>query len=128
MAQDQNAWSSSRVRSRRRLAAGSSAHPFVLVAWRVTERTRVCPAAENACPGGVARAARSSTCASLRRWLTDRTSTGRTGRRSRVRASMRDLRCRAALRWLISAGLTGHRATHGPRRAGSSAAHCAMSR
>src|SRR5262249_32448339 len=59
------------VRSRRRPAAGSSARTFVLVAWRVTERTRVCPAAENACPGGVARAARSSASASVRRWLTD---------------------------------------------------------
>ena len=128
MAQDQNAWSSSRVRSRRWLVAGSSAHTFVLVAWRVTERVRVCPAAENACPGGVSRAASSSASAVFRRWLTAWTSAGRTGRRSRVRASIRDLRCRAALRWLISAALTGHRATQAPQRAVSSAAHCAMSR
>ena len=39
---------------------------------------------------------------SRRRWFTVRTSTGRIGSRSRVRLSMRALRCRWSLRRLIS--------------------------
>ena len=49
----------------------------------------------------------------LRCSSTVRTRTGRTGSRWRVRASMRDLRCRAALRWLISSSPMGQGATHG---------------
>jgi len=53
---------------------------------------------------------------------------GSTGSRSRARVSMRDLRCRRAFLWEASLALTGHRAAHGPQRAGSSSAHSARSR
>ena len=62
-----------------------------------------------------------------RRRSTVATSTGRTGRRSRARASMRALRWRLNLRCSMSRP-TGHGATHGAQRAGSSSAHCERSR
>ena len=49
-------------------------------------------------------------------------------RRSRVRASIRALRCRMNLRWLISSPLTGQGTDQLAHRTGSSAAHCARSR
>ena len=54
-----------------------------------------------------------------RRSAVTRISTGRTGRRSRVRWSMRALRClRSFARW-ISASLIGHGTAHRVQRAGS---------
>ena len=47
----------------------------------------------------------------LRRSSTLRTRIGSTGSRWRVRASIRDLRCRACLRWLISSSPIGQGAT-----------------
>ena len=63
-----------------------------------------------------------------RRSLAVRTSTGRTGSRSRVRWSIRALRCLRSLAFWTSASLIGQGATHTAQRAGSSTAHCAMSR
>ena len=53
---------------------------------------------------------------------------GSTGSRSRVRVSMRDLRCARAFLCEASLALTGQRTAHGPQRAGSSSAHSARSR
>ena len=73
---------------------------------------RVCPPAVKDWPGLVPRAAARSAAASLRRWSAVRIRTGSTGRRSRVRASIRDLRCRSVL---APADLLGaDRAGHGP--------------
>ena len=63
-------------------------------------------------PGLVPRAACSSAWASACWRAAERTSTGRTGSRSRVRASIRDLRCRWTLPWMVSARPTGHGAAH----------------
>ena len=127
VAQAQNARSSSMPRSRRRPVAGSSTQ-ILSVGRVVIERVKVCPRKVNAWPGRVWQAAASSAAAVARRWSTVRTSTGSTGSRSRVRASMRAFRRLAALRWLISSSLTGQGATHRPQRAGSSIAHWARSR
>ena len=75
------------------------------------------PAAVKVSPGRAWRAAASDASAALRRSAMVRTRTGRTGSRSRVRASMRALRCRWNLRWLISSPLTGQGTAHG-RQAG----------
>jgi hypothetical protein len=126
-AQDQNARSSSIARSRGLPPAGSWTQ-ILLVGFLVTVRVRVCPAAVKRSPGWVWRAACRSASVVLRRSSTACTRTGRTGSRSRVRASIRDLRCLAALRWLISSSPMGQGATHGPQRVGSSSAHWARSR
>ncbi|WP_207386276.1 hypothetical protein [Protofrankia symbiont of Coriaria ruscifolia] len=86
------------------------------------------PAAVNDITGGACRAAASRAAASVRRWSTLRARTGRTGSRSRVRASMRDLRRRLSFFWSISSLLMGQGATHRAQRAGSSTAQCARSR
>ena len=56
------------------------------------------------------------------------TSTGRTGSRSRVRWSIRDLRDRISFCRARSSARIGHGAAHGAHRDGSSIAHWAMSR
>ena len=63
------------------------------------------------CPIAVLRAASSTSAASWRRRSAVRRSAGSTGSRSRVRASMRDLRCRLSFRRLISSLPTGQGAT-----------------
>ena len=60
-----------------------------------------------ASPGLVSRAACSSARASACCRAAERTRTGRTGSRSRVRASIRDLRCRWTLPWMVSAAADG---------------------
>jgi hypothetical protein len=114
-------------RRARRQWPGSSTQ-ILSVGRLVIDRIKVCPRKVNAWPGRVWRAAASSAAAVLRRWSTVRTSTGSTGSRSRVRASMRAFPRLAALRWLTSSSPTGQGATHRPQRAGSSIAHWARSR
>ena len=70
-------------------------------------RTRVRPVAVKVCPIAVLRAAPSTSAASWRRWSALFRSTGSTPSRSRVRASMRDLRCRLSFRRLISSFRSG---------------------
>jgi hypothetical protein len=94
----------------------------------VSARARTCPAAVMISPGLAARAACSSAAASACCRAAQRTRTGRTGSRSRVRASIRDLRCRWALPWTVSAGPTRQGATQNAHRLGSSTAHWARSR
>ena len=127
IAQVQKAWSSSQVRSRRLPVSGPRPRSGC-PALRAAGRVKACPPAVNVPPGGVRRAAAST--AAVRAWCpaAERTRTGSTGSRSRVRASIRDLRRRSSLRVLISALLTGLGAAHGPHRAGSSIAQQARSR
>lgn len=80
-------------------------------------RVSCCPSAAKLCPGWAARAAASSCAVASRRRSTVATSTGRTGRRSRVRASMRALRWRLTLRCSTSRPI-GQGATHCTQRAG----------
>ena len=83
----------------------------------------------NSWPGAVAPAACSRAAAACVAASTVASRAGRTGMRSRVRWSIRDLRRERVLpRWAMSASRTGHGAAHGPHRAGSSAAHWARSR
>ena len=126
IAQVQKAWSSSQVRSWR-LPSASWAQ-IRMPGLRAAGRVKACPPAVNVPPGGVRQAAVST--AAVRAWCpaAERTRTGSTGSRSRVRASIRDLRRRSSLRVLISALLTGLGAAHGPHRAGSSVAQQARSR
>ena len=127
VAQAQNARSSPAVRLRRVPLAGSSAQTLTAPGL-VTERTRSVPAAVKALPGLVAWAACSSAWASACCWAVERTRAGRTGSRSRVRVSIRDLRCRWTLPWMVSARPTGQGTAHCAHRAGSSTAHWARSR
>jgi len=53
-------------------------------------------------------------------WAAAATSTGKTGRRCRVRSSIRALRRRTAVRRVSSSGRMGQGTTQGPQRAGSS--------
>src|SRR5271165_6890402 len=87
IAQVQNAFSSSKVRSRRFPVTGSAPHILpTAVPRRVTTRASVCPPAVKGSPCPAGRAASSSSRASCSRWVTVWTRTGRTGRRSRVPA------------------------------------------
>ncbi len=113
-AKAQNARCSSRVRLRRRPPFGSSAQTVAPGLRVVTDRRRVCPAAVNSCPGLVAAAAARRSAVTVRPVATAATRAGRTGRRSRVRASMRDLRRAASLRWGISPDLIGQGTAQGP--------------
>ncbi|MGH8920968.1 MAG: hypothetical protein ACRD0H_21990 [Actinomycetes bacterium] len=128
-AQAQNARCSSKVRSRRLPPAGSPAHILALVPVLViTARRSVCPAAVNTPPGAVPCAATRIPAAVLRAALTAATRTGKTGSRSLVRWSIRDLRCERSFLRDISSSRIGQGTAHGPQRAGSPAAHWAMSR
>ncbi len=127
-AQVQNPRCSSKLRSRRAPVSGCSAQTRPVVWVFSTARRRVVPAAVNTSPGRVCSAAASSSAVRARSAATQATRVGSTGNRSRVRVSMRDLRCRRAFLWEASLALTGHRTAHGPQRAGSSSAHSARSR
>ncbi len=87
--------------------------PDPMPGLRAAVRVKDCPPAVNVPPGGVRLAA--AACSAVWAWCSaaERTSTGRTGRRSRVRASMRDLRRRSSLRVLTS--VLADRAGRGPR-------------
>ena len=130
-AQVQNAVSSSLVRSRRAPVTGSSAQvlPFARPAALVSGVLRkVAPPAVNRSPGAAAAAAASRAAASFRSWSTAVMRAGRTGMRSRVRWSIRDLRRLAVFAGLMSSLRTGEGAAHCAQRAGSSAAHWEISR
>ena len=94
----------------------------------ITGRRRVCPAAVNSSPGRWRSAAAAARRCGPVRPSTQATRAGRTGSRSRVRWSIRDLRRERSFLWATSLALTGQGTAHGPHRAGSSAAHWAMSR
>ncbi len=85
-AQAQNAWSSSRVRSRRLPVTGSSAQVRG-DGWARRARRSCWPPAVNVSPGAVARAAASRAAASLRLRSAAAARAGRAGSLSRVRAS-----------------------------------------
>ena len=127
-AQAQKPRCSSRVRSRRVLVAGSSAQIRALALGDSTARRSSCPPAENSSPDRAARQAASRAAEASRSAAADLSSTGRTGSRSRVRWSIRALRRDTSLACGISSARTGHGAAHCAHRAGSSAAHWAMSR
>ena len=91
-AQVQNPRCSSKLRSRRRPVSGSSAHRRPVVSVFITDRRKVTPAEVNGSPGRACSAAASSSAVRVRSAATQETSAGSTGSRSRVRASMRDLR------------------------------------
>ena len=97
------------------------------VARVVTARRRVRPSAVNTSRGGGLRGGRRSRLA-VRPLSTAATRAGRTGSRSRVRWSMRDLRRSASLRWGISPALTGQGRPTVPTGPGRPVAHWAMSR
>ncbi len=119
---------SSKPASWRRPPAGSSTQTRPPAAVFITERRSVDPPAVNN-PPGAARWAASSTAAVRARWAcTQAVRTGSTGSRSRVRWSIRALRCDRSFLWETSVALTGQRTAHGAHRAGSSSAHSAMSR
>lgn len=128
IAQVQKPRCSSKVRSRRRPLSGSSAQTRPVVGVFITDRRRVVPAAVNSSPGGAWWAAASSPAVRLPSASTQDTSAGSTGSRSRVRASIRDMRWDRSFLWETSLALTGQRTAQGPHRAGSSSAHSAMSR
>jgi len=86
-----------------------------------------CPPAVNRAPAGVLRAMVIRFLASVRCLLTARSSAGSSGSCALVRWSIRDLTRDRDFFVAHSAALTGHGATHGAHRAGSSAAHRAMS-
>jgi hypothetical protein len=86
-----------------------------------------CPAAVNTSPAGVPRAAVMRSSASVRCCPTARRSAGSSGSCVRVRWSIRDFTRDLNFFCVHSAALTGHGATRGAHRAGSSAAHRAMS-
>ncbi|MBS4727448.1 hypothetical protein MSM1_03435 [Mycobacterium sp. SM1] len=94
----------------------------------ITDRRNVTPAAVNTSPGRACSAAASSSTPRVHSAATQDISAGSTGSRSRVRASMRDLRWGRSFVCEASLALTGQRTAHGPHRAGSSSAHSAMSR
>ena len=81
----------------------------------------------NTFQGGVLRAAVMRSSASLRCCPTARRSAGSSGSCVLVRWSIRDFTRDLNFFCVHSAALTGHGATHGAHRAGSSAAHRAMS-
>ncbi len=87
----QKAWSSSLFKKRRSPLTGSSAQTLFVAPCGRRTRTRVWPEQVNTSRGWAPRAAASNAALSLRHWSTVRTRTGRTGSRSRVRASMRAL-------------------------------------
>ena len=119
---------SSKVRSRRLPPWGSSAQIRAVVVVFITARRRLTPAAVNTAPGAVALAACNTAAVLVRSLSTQALRAGRTGSRSLVRWSMRDLRCVRSFLCETSLALTGQRTAHGPQRAGSSSAHSAMSR
>ena len=125
----QKEWSSSLTSSRRSPVAGSSAQTLpVPERGSRTEQTRSAPAALKLSPGRAERAASRRAAVVARRSATVRTRTGRTGRRSRVRASMRALRWRVAFLRLTSSAPTGQGATQWAQRPGSSTAQWARSK
>ena len=128
IAQHQNPRCSSKVRSRRLPVAGSSAQIRPVVWVFITGRRSVCPPAVNSAPAAVPAAACSRRAAAVRWSSAQAARAGRTGSRSRVRWSIRDLRWDRSFLWEASLALTGQRTACGPQRAGSSSAHSAMSR
>ncbi len=127
-AQVQNARCSSQARSRLGPPAGSCAHGWVACLALTAHRCSAWPPVVNSWPGAAARHALSRSAAASRSLVTWADSIGRTGIRSRVRWSIRALRCR---RWRSAptcSARTGGRAAHGPQRPGSSIAHSLMSR
>jgi hypothetical protein len=131
-AQVQNAVLSSRARSRRVPVTGSPAQvrPLACPAVLMSAVLRkVAPAAVNRSPGAAAVAAASRAAASFRPWSTTEMRAERTGMRSRVRWSIRDLRRLTVFDAALMSSLrTGEGAAHCAQRAGSSAAHWVMSR
>jgi hypothetical protein len=112
----QNAASSSRVRSRRRPVPGSSAQTLLAGVF-VKRRRRVTVPLVNRLPGSAAAAEASSPAAASRLRAAAAARAGRTGSRSRVRWSVRDLRRASCLAVLMSSRRTGQGAAHGPQRA-----------
>ena len=119
-AQAQNACSSSRVRSRGLPVAGSCAQ-VLLRGQRRAGGQQLLPGESEGLPGAAAAAAPSRAAAVLRARSTAAARTGRTGIRSRVRASMRDLRRE---RLFLRDDLLGpYRAGDGPRAPAGGVAH-----
>lgn len=106
----------------------SWAQTLALVSRYMIGMRSVWPPAVTVSPGRACAAVVRRSAAALRSSLAVRRRAGRTGRRSRVRWSMRALTACFSFLMLSSVSLIGHGAAHGPHRAGSSSAQCAMSR